>query len=268
MWESQPDLYGRSARYLPLEPPTAMNIRSNPEFFSDLVRSRRSTRDFLPREVPEELLNKVLEDANWAPSWSNTQPYRVALASGDVRKRISSELCELFDAGMKAQKAGLLGKLRLLLTRHGLPDGDFSTLFKYPDDLQPRRVATGAGLYEVLGVARQDGLARDRQMRRNFEFFGAPTVLFLFVHKGLRAFSVLDAGIFLNTLMLSAHAHGLSTCAQGALATWASPVRKAFQIPEPYQLICGMSLGYASDASVNHYNPGRSGFSQLRLEQA
>lgn len=58
-------------------------------------------------------------------------------------------------------------------------------------------------------------------------------------------------------LMLSARAHGLDRCAQGALATWGSPVRAAFDVPKDYKLICGVSIGYASDQPVNQYNPGR-----------
>ncbi|MFM9993231.1 MAG: nitroreductase [Burkholderiaceae bacterium] len=236
------------------------------EILSQLIRTRRSVRDFLPQAIPEKLLTEVLADANWSPSWSNTQPYRIAIASGAVRAKISSELCTLFDLGRAAQNGGALGKLRLLLTRRGLPDGDFSTQFTYPEDLQPKRRATGAGLYKVLGIGRKDIAARDKQMRRNFEFFGAPTVIFLFAHKGLHEFSILDAGIFLNTLMLSAHAHGLATCAQGALATWASPIRSEFKIPEPYQLICGLSIGYASESAVNNFNPGRSDAYLLQIE--
>ena len=117
--------------------------------------------------------------------------------------------------------------LKLLLTRRGLPDGDFATTFKYPDDLQPTRQATGFGLYKLLGIERKDYVARNTQMRRNFEFFGAPTVIFVFVHGGLHEFAVLDAGIYLQTLMLSAQSHGLATCSQGALATWGGPVRAA-----------------------------------------
>ena len=235
------------------------------EILSQLIRMRRSVRDFLPQTIPETLLNEILADANWSPSWSNTQPYRIAIASGEVRNRISNELCNLFDLGMAAQNAGVLGKLRLLLTRRGLPDGDFSTQFTYPEDLQPKRRATGAGLYEVLGIRRKDITARDRQMRRNFEFFGAPTVIFLFAHKGLHEFSILDTGIFLNTLMLSAHAHGLATCAQGALATWASPIKAEFVVPAPYQLICGVSIGYPSKATVNDFNPGRDEVKILKI---
>ena len=70
----------------------------------------------------------------------------------------------------------------------------------------------------------------------------------------------------LNSLMLSAHAHGLATCAQGALATWASPIRSEFKIPAKYQLICGVSIGYASASAVNNFNPGRSEASMLQIE--
>lgn len=227
--------------------------------FSDLIRSRRSVRDFLPTTIPEALLQSVLADANQSPSWSNTQPYRIAMASGAVRDRLVTELTERFDLGMQAQRKGWWGKLQLLTRqRHVLPDGDFETNFAYPEDLQPQRRATGHGLYALLGIGRKDHAAREAQMRRNFEFFGAPTAIFVFVHSGLREFSVLDAGIFMQSLMLSAHAHGLSTCAQGALATWAGPVRQAFDVPAGYKLIGGLSIGYASEQAINHYNPGRA----------
>ncbi len=169
---------------------------------------------------------------------------------------------------MGAQRGGWLGKLKLLATRDGLPDGDFTTNFEYPADLQPRRRATGHGLYELLRIGRKDHAAREAQMRKNFEFFGAPTAIFVFVHSGLREFSVLDAGIFVQTLMLSAHAHGLGTCAQGALATWAGPVREAFDIPRPFKLICGVSLGYSSEHAVNGFNPGRGDAAELLLKQS
>jgi len=102
-------------------------------------------------------------------------------------------------------------------------------------------------------------------MRRNFEFFGAPTAIFLFAHAGLKEFAVLDTGIFLQTLMLSAQAHGLATCAQGALATWAGPVREAFDVPAQYKLISGVSIGYASAHPVNQFNPGRESPAVRRL---
>jgi nitroreductase len=232
---------------------------------AELIRARRSVRDFLPDPIPQAVLDAVLADANWSPSWSNTQPYRIAIASGAVKERLKGELCQRFDIGMKAQRGGLVGKLRLLATRHGLPDGDFKVNFEYPQELQPARRATGHKLYELLGIKRGDHAAREHQMRKNFEFFGAPTAIFLFVHEGLREFSVLDAGIYLQSLMLSAQAHGLATCAQGALATWGGPIRDKFAVPEHYKLICGVSIGYASAHPVNQFNPGRGAQNTLLI---
>jgi len=227
------------------------------ETLASLFRSRRSVRDFRPDPVDPALVLELVREASQAPSWSNSQPYRVGIATGALRDRLAREYGALFDAAQDALGQGALGKVKLALGAEGKPDGDFDTHFPYPPDLTRARVATGIGLYEVLGIGRKDVEARRRQMRRNFEFFGAPVVLFLFVHRGLREYGVLDGGIFLQSLMLAAQARGLATCAQGALATWAGPVRDAFEVPPNYAFVCGVSLGYASGHPVNAYNPGR-----------
>ncbi len=241
---------------------TSQHSTSDANNLATFIRSRRSTRSFKPDAIPADTLSALLDDACWSPSWSNTQPYRLAIASGDTRDQISQELCSRFDRAMRGQQGGLLGKLKLLMTQGALPDGDFKTNFEYPKDLQPSRTATGRGLYELLGIGRQDHAARNRQMRKNFEFFGAPTAIFVFVHGGLKEFAALDAGIFIQTLMLSAHSRGLATCAQGALASWRTPVLEHFEIPAHYKLLCGVSIGYADDEKVNQFNPGRASTSE------
>ena len=238
------------------------------ETLARLLRSRRSIRDFSEREVPAELVAAILDDARWAPSWSNTQPYRIAIAGGTLKDRLKEQLLARFDAATKLQAGGLPGKLAAFLTRSkALPDGDFDTRFEYPAELVPRRRATGFGLYATLGIAREDNAARHRQMRRNWEFFGAPVVLFVFVRRELGAYSVLDAGIFLQSLMLSAHARGLGTCAEGALGTWAGPVREAFAVPPAYKLLCGLALGWPSGHVVNAYNPGRADVAEMLIPE-
>lgn len=244
------------------------DTRTATEILARLLRDRRSIRDFSSREVSAELIDAVLDDARWAPSWSNTQPYKIALATGDLKERIKARLLARYDAATKLQRGGALGRLAAFLTRSkALPDGDFDTRFEYPAELVPRRRATGFGLYSVLGIAREDHAARHRQLRRNFEFFGAPVVLFIFVRQELGAYSVLDAGIFLQSLMLSAQARGLGTCAEGALATWAGPVREAFAVPPAYKLLCGVALGWPSDHVVNAYNPGRAEVAEMLIPE-
>ena len=55
----------------------------NPEAFSDLATARHSVRDFRPDPVPSQVLDAILDDARQAPSWSNTRPFMVALATGE-----------------------------------------------------------------------------------------------------------------------------------------------------------------------------------------
>ena len=92
--------------------------------------------------------------------------------------------------------------------------------------------------------------SRNEQVRRNFEFFGAPVVFFVFVQGDMSVFSPLDAGFYIQTLLLSAHARGLGTCVQGALATWKSPILAEFKdVPKDYKLVRGISMGLSNRSS-------------------
>ena len=227
--------------------------------FIEALNARHSVRAVSDRPVPGPLLERLLARAATSPSWSNTQPYQIAVATGPVLEELGGELSRRFERLARLQRAPAWKKALAALRRDpGLPDGDFRPVQRYPDDLQPRRVATGRGLYQRLGIGREDHQARHRQMAANFRFFGAPAALFLFVHRGLDVYSVLDAGIFLQTLMLAAVDEGLGSCAQGALGLWRSPLERHFEIPAHYQLLCGLSLGYPDpDAPVNGFQPDK-----------
>ncbi len=239
-----------------------------PEQWQEFVASRRTTRDFLGKPVPDELIDQLLTDAMTAPSWSNTRPYLVGIATGGKRDRISKELLRRWDAAGRALRGGLLGKAKLLITRTGLPTSDYKVFRPYPKELVPRQQRVGAELYGLLGIKRDDQTARQAQWARNYEFFGAPVELFIFTHSGLGEYSVSDAGLFMQNLMLSAHARGLGSCAQGAVALWADPIRKEFNIPRGYKLLCGIAIGYPSDHKVNSFKAERLDISEIKLDNA
>lgn len=224
----------------------------NPDDFAALVRSRHSTRDFKPDPIPDAVLNAILDDARYSASWSNTRPYVVAIASGERLQRIKAAYQQAFDASLPLQRKKKSAIIKAVLTR-GFPDADFKTWGTYPPDLIERSRTVGKQLYAHLGIARGDRTARDAAARRNVELFGAPTGLWLFVHDHLLPFSAHDAGLMLDTLMLSAKVRGVDTCAMGVLATWRHPVEAEFDIPPHYKLVTGLALGYASDHPVNDF---------------
>lgn len=208
----------------------------------------------------------MLTDAMTAPSWSNTRPFLVGVASGDRRDRISKEFLNRWDAASAALRPGLMGKLKLFVTRYGLPKSDYRVFRPYPKDLKPRQQKIGADLYGFIDIKREDRQKRQAQWGRNYEFFGAPVSLFIFTHSGLGEYSVSDAGLFMQNLMLSAHAHGLGSCPQGASALWAEPVRKEFKVPKHYKLLCGIALGYPSTDKINKFEAERLGIELIKLD--
>lgn len=243
-----------------------MSNSIDPALWEAFVQSRRTTRDFLDTPIPQELIDQLLKDGMAAPSWSNTRPYMIAIAQGEQRNRISKEFLSRWDAAQQALDKGLWGKIKLLITRYGLPDSDYKVFRPYPKELVPRQQKVGADLYGALGIARDDKKARRDQWGRNYEFFGAPVSLFVFAHSGLGEYAVSDASLFAQNLMLSAHARGLGTCAQGASALWAKPVRAEFKVPKKYKLLYGIALGYPSDHSVNSFQAERIDIANIKLE--
>ena len=223
--------------------------------FHDVAYSRRSIRDFDPTPVPDALIDEILQDALTSASWSNTRPYRVAIATGEVRDRISRALKENGEAiaAMRSRKKGAW--LKNLFTALKVMRSEFRIPINYPDDLKRRQIELGKAMYGHYGIERGDAAARDREFVRNMEFFGAPVALFFFVRKGMGVYSALDAGLLMQNIMLAARARGLDTCAQGFLAFWAKPIRDEFDIPKGYKLLCGMSLGYASMSERNEFVP-------------
>jgi nitroreductase len=225
--------------------------------FRKFLASRRSTRDFLPTAVDPKLVEELITDGLTAPSWSNTRPYMVAVAQGEVRDRISDDLLRRWDAAAGLRSGGWLDKVKFAFRPYAWPQSDYPMIAAYPQELQPRSRKVGKELYGLLGVARGDKKARDEQWANNYKFFGAPVEIFVFIHKSLSVFAANDAGLFAQNLMLSAHARGLGTCAQGAVAIWSNAVRREFDVPKDYKLIYGIAVGYPSKDKVNGFQAER-----------
>jgi len=236
------------------------------EWISQYLASRRSTRDFLPTPVPPEIINQILTDALTAPSWSNTRPFKVAVATDEVKDRISAEFLSRWQVLSQIMRKGLRNKLRLIYSRYGLPTTNRSIVKPYVAELKPRAERVGRELYQSLGVQRGDRAARDMQWGKNYSFFGAPVELFIYIHKSLHIYAASDAGLMMENLMLSAHGYGLGTCAQGAVNIWDDVIRKEFEVSKDYRLLCGIAIGYPSDAKVNSFQANRIDVSELLLK--
>ena len=57
--------------------------------FLELVKKRRSIRQFKPASIPDEYVDKIIEAARWAPSGANSQPWEfVVVKKPELRNAI------------------------------------------------------------------------------------------------------------------------------------------------------------------------------------
>ncbi len=205
-----------------------------------LMRSRFSCRAFLPEPIPEETIAGIVEAARWAASWSNVQPWDLLITRPETTRRLAEVLTGLARAKAPAD------------TDVPYPPG-FAGVY-----LQRRR-EVGFGLYGALSIQREDRAAREAHFVENFRFFGAPHVALLTMPADMGAYGALDVGNFIACFMLAAHAEGVATLAQAALAQYAGAIREMFAIPGDRAFLCGISFGRADMSHpANHFRASRA----------
>ena len=217
------------------EPPLPSGVPDAGVPVARALLSRRSVRGFLPTPVPRATVEAILYLAARAPSGTNIQPWKVYACTGAVRDALASELSALHDAG---------------------GGGHVQEYAYYPRNWREpylsRRRKLGWDYYRTVGVTREDKPGMHRQHGRNYAFFGAPVGLFFTIDRDLELGSWLDAGMFVQGVMIAARAFGLHTCPQAAFTTYHAVVRRHLSMPDAEILLCGMSLGHLDpDAPEN-----------------
>ncbi|MEX1200761.1 MAG: nitroreductase [Methylophaga sp.] len=205
-----------------------------------LMQARHSTRAFLDKPVSAADIEDLLDTARLAPSGANTQPWQVAVLTGNAKQQLSEAIQQAFFNGAASH-----------------PDYNY-----YPTQWQApyteRRRACGLQLYQSLQITRGDKAAQNAQWAANYRAFDAPVMLLFFMDGAMQTGSYLDFGLFLQTLMLAATEKGLATCPQAALAEYPDIVKTQLAYPADSQLICGLALGYEdAAAAVNQYRTER-----------
>ncbi len=209
------------------------------------IATRSSVRGFKPTPIPAALLRQVLELAGRSPSYTNTQPWEVSVVTGAKRDRLSTILHDLAAAPAPGQS-------------------EVAAPLQWPAPCERRAAEHNARRFKTLQVERDDAAARNGLRLMNYQFFGAPCVLFLWLDKSLSEWSTFDLGLFTQTLALAAHGAGLGTCLQASLTHYPDAVRAFLGVPAHKRLMLGISLGYPDpDARLNSYRSARASLDEF-----
>lgn len=199
------------------------------------IETRRSIRAFKDTLVPEETLRKIIKAASTSPSYTNTQPWEVAVVCGKKKEDLSRII-------------------RDLAVRKAEISPDFPMPKAWPDEHVARSEQHGTRRLAALGVDRDDEVGRENLRLMNFEFYGGPCAIFLFMDGTLGEWSVFDMGLFAQNLTLAAHAFGVESCLQASVTIYAREIKKFLEVPENMKLMICISLGYPdNEAKLNTY---------------
>ena len=201
--------------------------------------SRMSARAFTQQAVSQEVITDILHLASRAPSGTNTQPWKVYVLQGESRHSLVTKVCAAHDE----------------IRAHPEKAADYREAYDYYPEkwVSPyidRRRENGWSLYGLLGIGKADKDKMHLQHQRNYKFFDAPVGLMFTLDKVMGRGSLVDYGMFLQSVMLAARAHGLHTCPQAAWNGFATIILPHIGAGPDEMLVCGMALGYADDQDI------------------
>ncbi len=184
----------------------------------EAMSTLRAVRRLRPDPIPEDVLDRVLQAAAWAPTGGNAQPWRIILVKDQqAKQKLGSLYAQQWAAFAKGYQANI----------EGLPEADRAQ--------EQRNLNAGDYLAE--------------------HFHEAPAIaIFCFNPKmmaitdiKLDRVSVVGGGSVytaVQNLLLAARAEGLGCVLTTLLCICESEVRELLQIPEPWGTAAAIPLGY------------------------
>jgi nitroreductase len=203
------------------------------------IEQRKSVRAYRLDPVPRGVLEEILKRALRAPSWGNTQPWKMTVVGPAALQAIIGESVKKVQSGEGTRP-------------------DLAVPGEWPKELDRRYRDNGRKLFEVLGIAREDQEKRSAHRLSMFRFFGAPQAIYLHQDRTLSAYSIFDAGLLAQNIALLSEEKGLGTCFLAVSVLFPEVIRKHTGIPDTDRILIGLAIGYPDeDAPINRFRSGR-----------
>jgi nitroreductase len=207
----------------------------------EVIKGRRSIRKYKPDEVPENLIREIIEDARWAPSGGNTQPWELYVATGESLRKFK-----------EANRRNLLEGVP--------PTPDIAMQQDWPEVMKMRYQALARNTLTSQNIDRKDQEARRKYNADMFALFDGPGLILFCLDKALSLeYAMLDIGMILQTVCSLAYDRGLGTCILAASILYPQLAREILSVPGSKNVVIGIALGYPDwEAPVNNFKRERA----------
>jgi nitroreductase len=211
----------------------------------DLIRAildRKSIRTFKPDPIPREKVEEILKLAIHAPSAVNLQPWEFTVVAGEERERLSRTLLKAYQEKRVSCGPGAVKPLPRTYAKRGA---------KTLDVMRP--------FFEEMGV-RPDQFINEGSCN----FYGAPVAIIICVDDSFSKGRLVDIGVVLGYLVLTAHDFGMGTCPIGLITAYEDEVKDVLNIPESKNVVVGMALGYPDwESPINRFKAPKDNLEKM-----
>lgn len=197
----------------------------------DGLVNRRFVRSFSDQEVPEGVIRDIVRDAQWTPSWANSQPWELYVAIGETARDIRDEY-----------RSGALRSGQEMPTFQGEHWGTRERL---------NMSHWGQQIQTYLGSDRYQ-FSEGQQ-----DLFNAPAMAVITVSRNAPLWAIYDAGAFEQSLLLSAYNHGVDSIVAVACVIHPDYLHRKLGILNEEMIVMGVGLGYRTDARINSFKSDR-----------
>ena len=199
--------------------------------FDDVIFGRRSTRGYLDKPVPKELIAEILKLAMRAPSSMNTQPYNFYVITGEPLAKIRAGNTERMLAGVPQSR-------------------EFRTGKPFDGVHRERQIGVAKQLFGAMGIERDDKEGRQDWVMRGFRQFDAPVCVIITYDKVLDGSddTPFDCGAVATALVNAAWSRGLGTVINSQGIMQSPVVREHAGIAEDQVIMKSIALGWPDDS--------------------
>lgn len=197
--------------------------------FKEVVNKRHSVRCFKETEIPVEVLKDIVRTAQRTPSWENSQPWNVYIATGETLRKIKKIWIAKYADKIKGSPDMPTGHRTNFSERSQKNMADFMSY-----------IADYTGDPDIVHF-----------LNMNEKLFDAPALVYLTLGKGHTGWPIYDLGAFGMTLMLAAKDHGVDSIPAYEIVKFPAELRPLLSVSDDEEIIMGIALGYASEDNLN-----------------
>lgn len=206
------------------------------------IRERKSIRAYKHDPIPKETIEEILRLTTHAPSAINLQPWEFIVVTGEEKERLSRKLIKAYKEKQISCSPENVKPLPETYRQRGRASSE---------SMEPYLKQIGVPFKEFTNEG-------------SCNFYGAPVAIIICLDDSFSKARMVDIGVALGYLVLSAYGFGLATCPIGLIAAYEDEIKDLLNIPENKNVIIGIALGYPDwENPVSRYKSPRENLDKL-----